>query len=62
VVSTLWQVPDKSLARLMTLFFAILSKGKAEALCAVKLKLIEERRDDAAHSFFWVAFTLTGQP
>jgi CHAT domain-containing protein/Tfp pilus assembly protein PilF len=66
VVSTLWQVPDKSSARLMTFFFEGLGKGmsKAEALRSAKLKLIAERRDDfaAAHPFFWAAFTLTGQP
>ena len=67
VVSTLWKVPDKQSARLMALFFRNLSSGKssrAEALHAAKLTIIEERRDDfaAAHPFFWVAFTLTGEP
>jgi CHAT domain-containing protein len=64
VVSTLWQVPSKQSARLMTFFFQNLGKGmtKTEALRAAKVKLIAERRDDyaAAHPFFWAAFTLTG--
>jgi CHAT domain-containing protein len=65
VVSTLWQVHDRSSARLMALFFERLGKGmsKAEALRAAKRQVIAERRDDhaAAHPYFWAAFTLTGQ-
>jgi CHAT domain-containing protein/Tfp pilus assembly protein PilF len=65
VVSTLWQVPDKSSSQLMTLFFHGLAKGKdrASALREAQLRLIEQRREDgaAAHPFFWAAFTVTGR-
>jgi CHAT domain-containing protein len=65
VVSTLWSVPDEETAELSKAMFAALAeKGSpAEAVRRAQLELIASRKEllEAAHPFYWAAFTVTGR-
>jgi CHAT domain-containing protein/Tfp pilus assembly protein PilF len=65
VMSTLWQVPDRESARLMTRCFELQAEGRpaGAALREAQLETVQRRREKnaAAHPFFWAAYTLTGR-
>jgi len=63
VISTLWSVPDRESALLVSDLFSALADGKtvSESLRMAQLERIAKRRErfGAAHPFYWAAFTLT---
>lgn len=65
VVSTLWSVPDRETVDISTALFDALAAGRtpAQAVRQAQVALIQSRRDllEAAHPYFWAAFTVTGR-
>jgi CHAT domain-containing protein len=60
VVSTLWELEDRSTAHLMKIFYDRLAhqEGKAEALRQAKLSLL----NDGLSPYFWAGFQVVGDP
>jgi CHAT domain-containing protein len=60
VVSTLWEMEDRSTAQLMMAFYRHLSQreGKAEALREAQLELLKS----GDPPYYWAGFELDGEP
>jgi CHAT domain-containing protein len=60
VVSTLWEIEDRSAAQLMIAFYGHLSRGetKVEALREAQLELL----NSGDPPYFWAGFELDGEP
>ena len=63
IVTTLWEVNDKSTSELMRYFYRELNRGKDkdEALRAARLRYLKEQTSvEMCHPFFWSAFVPVG--
>jgi CHAT domain-containing protein len=64
VLATLWPISDRQTVPLMTAFFEELAAGRdhAEALQKAQQSVLHTRRmnNQAAHPYYWAAFSLTG--
>ncbi len=60
VVSTLWNVADKSSAQFMHLFYQFLSEGKSKSQ-SLRLAKLEMMKNGYSHPYYWAAFILNGE-
>jgi CHAT domain-containing protein len=62
IIMTLWEVSDKSGARLMQDFYQCLIKGKskAEALRTAKLNFLKKADNLKANPYFWSTYVIIG--
>jgi hypothetical protein len=62
IVMTLWEVSDKSGARLMENFYKSLKRGKtkAEALREAKLEFLRNADNLKANPYFWSTYVVIG--
>lgn len=62
-IHSLWQVPDKETAELMTLFYQNLANrmSKVEALAQAK-RIFIKNNPSKIHPYYWAGFVLNGNP
>ncbi|MBD3195002.1 MAG: CHAT domain-containing protein [Candidatus Lokiarchaeota archaeon] len=58
VISTLWDINDKSTALFMRNFYGFLKEGQSKAAALRKAKM--EMREKYIHPFYWAPYILTG--
>jgi CHAT domain-containing protein len=61
-VHSLWQVPDKETAGIITQLYAALTKGnsKDEALALAKIAFLENALPPTTHPYYWAGFAVSG--